>query len=76
MKEARNTEERREFQRWEVEGKKPSLNLLILLLERPFLPITGWEKYQITNNHKHKEKQRHITIYYKGKIIEEKIEKT
>ena len=30
--EARNTEEGREFQRREVEGKKPSLNRLILAL--------------------------------------------
>ena len=28
-----NTEEGREFRRWEVEGKKPSLNRLILALE-------------------------------------------
>ena len=33
MKEAGNTEEGREFQRWEVDGKKPSPNLLILTLE-------------------------------------------
>ena len=33
MKEAGNTEEGGEFQRWEVEGKKPSLNRLILALE-------------------------------------------
>ena len=33
LKEAGNTEEGREFQRWEVEGKKLSLNRLILALE-------------------------------------------
>ena len=33
LKEAGNTEGGREFQRWEVEGKKPSLNRLILALE-------------------------------------------
>ena len=33
LKEAGNTEEGREFQRREVEGKKPSLNQLILALE-------------------------------------------
>ena len=33
LKEAENTEGGREFQRWEVEGKKPSLNRLILALE-------------------------------------------
>ena len=33
LKEAGNTEEGREFQRWEVKGKKPSLNRLILALE-------------------------------------------
>ena len=33
LKEAGNTEEGREFQKWEVEGKKPSLNRLILALE-------------------------------------------
>ena len=33
LKEAGNTEEGREFQRREVEGKKPSLNRLILALE-------------------------------------------
>ena len=33
MKEAGNTEEGREFQRQEVEGKKPSLNRLIFALK-------------------------------------------
>ena len=33
LKEAGNTEEGREFQRWEVEGKKPSLDRLILVLK-------------------------------------------
>ena len=33
LKEAGNTEGGGEFQRWEVEGKKPSLNRLILALE-------------------------------------------
>ena len=33
LKETRNTEEGREFQRQEIEGKKPSLNRLILALE-------------------------------------------
>ena len=33
LKEGRNTEEGREFQRREVEGKEPLLNWLILVLE-------------------------------------------
>ena len=33
LKEAKNTERRRELQRRELEGKKPSLNRLILALE-------------------------------------------